>query len=50
MDSDGEHSIQLNSLESIQALMKHAAAALKDLNPPNKIEKKHGPRRMHRYF
>ena len=24
--------------------------ALKDLNPPNKIEKKHGPRRMHRYF
>ena len=23
--------------------------ALKDLNPPNKIEKKHGPRRMHRY-
>ena len=24
--------------------------ALKDFNPPNRIEKKHGPRRMHRYF
>ena len=26
------------------------AIALKDFNPLNKIEKKHGPRRMHRYF
>ena len=48
MGCDGEHTIQINSLESIQALMKHAAVALKNFDPPNRIEKRHGPRRMHR--
>ena len=40
MDSDGEHSFQISSLESIQALMKHAALLSRTLSPPNKIEKK----------
>ena len=33
MGCDGEHSFQINFLESTQALMKHAAAALKDFKP-----------------
>ena len=33
MGCDGEHSFQINFLESIQALMKHAAVALKDFKP-----------------
>ena len=42
MDSDGEHSFQINSLESTQALMKHEPLLSRTLNPPNKIGKKHG--------
>ena len=40
MGCDGEHSFQISSLESTQALMKHAQLLSRTLNPPSKIEKK----------
>ena len=47
MGCDGEQVSQISSLESTQALMKHAAL-LSRTYLPNRIEKRHGPRRMHR--